>query len=434
MTRALQALLPQGRLKRAVVVLMSGTAFGQLLLLIASPLLTRLYTPEDFGVLGVFSALLMLFGIAVCLRYEVAIPLAEDDARMANLLALSLALAFLVSALIGVALWLSGEMITRWLNTEALRPFLWLLPVGLLGVGCNRALTHWAIRRQEFGQITRTEISRSVGQVTTQLGCGYLALGPVGLLAGQIIGQSAGVTTLALAFHRRDGARWRSVRLRDMARAAARFANFPTYSAAAALLSNAGRYAPALFVAALYGAEAAGWFALARRILATPVFLSNAVARVYLSEAPRRARGDGAGVYRLFKRTTWRLLIFGVLALGLVVVAGPQLFALVFGAVWTEAGRYAQFLALVTLGQLVVAPVAHTLTVLERQDLQLVCDALLFAALLLIFFTAHQLAWPPLLTIAVLSTGMTLCYVLLFVLTRRVLLAHTRERTRTGLA
>ena len=107
----LRGLLPKGRLRRAVVVLMTGSAFGQLLVLAASPLLTRLYTPEDFGVLGVFTALLMIFGIAVSLRYELAIPLAEDDARMVNLLALSLVLTLLVSSLFGVSVWLWGDLV-----------------------------------------------------------------------------------------------------------------------------------------------------------------------------------------------------------------------------------------------------------------------------------------------------------------------------------
>jgi O-antigen/teichoic acid export membrane protein len=172
----------------------------------------------------------------------------------------------------------------------------------------------------------------------------------------------------------------------------------------------------------------AGWFALAQRILATPVVLGNAVARVYLSEAPRRARADGAGVYPLFKTTTWRLVVFGVLALGLVVVAGPQLFALVFGSVWTEAGRFAQFLAFMSLGQLVVGPVSQTLTILERQDLQLAWDAVRFGTLLLVFLAARQLEWSPLLTIAVLSVSMTTCHLLLFLSTRQVLLAKLRAR------
>jgi O-antigen/teichoic acid export membrane protein len=133
-------------------------------------------------------------------------------------------------------------------------------------------------------------------------------------------------------------------------------------------------------------------------------------------------------MHRLFKATTWRLLLFGVLSLGLVVIAGPQLFALVFGSVWTEAGRFAQFFAFTSLGQLVISPVAQTLTVIERQDVQFTWNALRFGTLLLVFLAAHQLTWPPLLTIAVLSAAMTICHVLLFVLTRRALLAYLRPR------
>jgi O-antigen/teichoic acid export membrane protein len=428
MKLSLRALLPRAPLARGVTVLVTGSALGQVLVLAASPLLTRLYTPADFGILGVFSALSTILGVVVSLRYELAIPLAEDDGRVVNLLALSLVAALIVSSLTGAILWLWGDVITGWLNAEALRPLLWLLPVGLLAVGCMRALIHWAIRRQDFGHITRTEISRSIGRVVTQIGFGFVVSGPFGLLIGQIIGQSAGITTLARAFHRREGLLWRTIRLGDMARAASRFAKLAMLATGAALLNNGGQLAPALFIAALYGVEVAGWYALAQRILETPALVSTAVARVYLSEAPRRARANVASMYALFKAATWRLLAFGLLTLGLVVVAGPQLFGLVFGSAWAEAGQFAQFLALMALGRLVVHPVAQTLIVLERQDLQLAWDVLRFGALLLVFLAARQLTWSPLLTIGVLSVTMTLCYVLLFVLTRQVLLSRLHAR------
>jgi O-antigen/teichoic acid export membrane protein len=427
MMMGLRALLPSGRLGRAVAILVTGAALGQLIVLAASPLVTRLYTPADFGVLGVFSAFLGILGIAVTLRYELAIPLAEDDESVVNLLALSLAVALLLSLMIALALWPWGEVITGWFNAEALRPLLWLLPVGLLAMGCASVFTYWAVRRQAFGHITRNQISRSVGQVATQIGCGYLILGPFGLLAGKIVAESAGITTLALAFHRIEGRKWRAIRLHGMARAAVRFGNLPTLATGAALLESGGRLAPAVLVAALYGAEVAGWFVLAQRILFAPVALGTAAARVYFSEASRLARAGGEGLYALFKATTWRLLVFGVLSLGLVVVAGPQLFALFFGSVWTEAGRFAQVLALTSLGQLVVSPVSQMLTVFERQGIRLAWDALRCGLLFLVFFAAHQLAWSPLVTIAVLSAGMSLCHMLLFVLTRQVLLANLRQ-------
>ena len=369
------------------------------------------------------------FGIAVCLRYELAIPLAEDDAGVVNLLALSLVVVVTISLLVGVAVWLWGDVICARLNAEALGPLLWLLPVALLAMGCYRALTHWAIRRQAFGRLARTRLSQSLGQVLTQTGLGYVVPGPFGLLVGQAIGQSAGVTSLALALFRNDGRLLPAIAPRAMAQGAVRFANLPTLATGAALLNSAARLFPTLLIAAIYSAEVAGWFALAQRVLSTPVFLSTAVAQVYLGEAPRLARADGDGMYVLFKATTWRLLVFGMLSLGLVVVAGPQLFALVFGTAWIEAGRFAQFLALMLVGQLVVNPIAQTLTVLHRQDIRLVWDAFCFGMLLLVFFAAHRLTWPPLLTIAVLSGAMTLCYVLLFVVTHRTLLTYLRMDT-----
>jgi len=411
-----------------VTVAVSGVVLGQLIVLAASPLLTRLYTPDDFGALGVFAALLQIVGIAVCLRYELAIPLAEDEVSAVNLLALSLLITLAVSGVIGVVVGSWGGVIAGWLNTAALGALLWLLPVGLLGVGCARALTHWAIRHRLFGLITRTRISRSLGQVGTQLGGGYLGLGPIGLLVGQIVGQSAGITTLALALHRAEGRVWRTVRPREMMRVAVRFAEQLKFGAAAALLSNGARFVPALLVAAVHGIEVAGWFALAQRILAAPLLFSVAVAQVYLGEAPRLARAGHGELYGLFKGTAWRLFAFGLASVALVVVAGPQLFGLVFGAAWTEAGRYAQFLAIMALGQLVIGPIAQTLIVLERQDLQLVRDALRFGALLLVFFAAHQLAWTPLLTIAVMSLVMAIGDILLFLLIRRLILAHMNPR------
>jgi len=254
--------------------------------------------------------------------------------------------------------------------------------------------------------------------VATQIGLGYLATGPLGLIIGQIIGQSAGITTLGRAFHRNEGRLWRAIRLRSMAQAVARFPNLPTFSAMAALLNSGGQLAPTLLVAALHGAEVAGWFALAQRILTTPIFLSVAASRVYLSEAARLARAKSSGIEALFMATTWRLLGFGVFSLGIIVAAGPQLFALVFGSAWTEAGRFAQVLAFMSLGQLVANPIAQTLVVIERQDIQLAWDAIRFGMLLLVFFAAYQFTWSPLLTIGVLTVAATLSYILLFCLTR----------------
>lgn len=426
MRRIVGGVLPRGRFGRAVMVLAGGSMLGQVIVLLVSPLLTRLYTPDDFGVLAVFGALLGMSGLAVCLRYEIAVPMAEDDATAANLVAVSLLAALLFSLAVGLMVALWGAAITGWVNAPALDPWLWLLPIGLFAAGCYLSFSHWAIRRQAFGRLTRTRITQSLGQAATQVGLGWFGAGPVGLLIGQVIGQSAGVTGLAAMAYRHERHLFTMIGPRTMARAAARFRRQPLFGTGAALLNGSARLLPALLIAALYGTQVAGWFALSQRVLGTPLrFLGSAVAQAYLGEAPRLAPTHA---YALYMTTTRRLLAVGVLSLGVVVLAGPQLFAFVFGAAWSETGRYAQFLGLMYLGQLVVSPTSQTLMIMERQDLQLAWDMLRFVALLLIFWVGYELDWSALQTVAVLSVGMAVCYAVLFALTRTVLLSRLQTQ------
>jgi O-antigen/teichoic acid export membrane protein len=426
MTSLVRAVLPKGRLGRAVVLLASGTVASQAIVVLASPLLTRLYTPEDFGILAVFSALLGVLGLVVCLRYEVAIPLAEDETTAVNLVALNVVTALLVSAVVGLVVWRWGDAISAWTNAEALRRWIWLLPLGLFTFGCYTTLRHWAVRRQAFGHIVRTRLSQAIGQVAAQVGLGWLIPGPVGLLVGQVVGHSAGITSLGSSFYRNERQRLGALSVNGMIRAAARFWRLPTLATGASLLS-AARMLPSLFFAVIYGAQVAGWFLLAQRVVAMPMrLLGVSVGQVYLSEAPRLYRADHARMYALFMSTTGRLFAVGILSMGIVALVGPELFAMVFGDEWTETGRYARFLAPMYIAQLAVSPTGETLTIVERQDLRLAWDAVSCGTLMLIFFGAYWLGWSALHTVIVLSIGMTLCYLGLFVLTRVVLLDKLR--------
>lgn len=418
----LARLLPQGRLGRGVAVLAGGTVGAQAIVLLAAPLLTRLYTPEDFGVLGVFSGLLGLLGLAVCLRYEIAVPLARDESTMVNLLALALIAAACVATLVGLALWAFGPALVARLDAAALEPWLWLMPPALLAMGAFAALNHWAIRRQAFARMTRTRMTQSAGSVTVQLTLGFAGAGVVGLLLGHVVAQTAGVGSHAVSFWRHDRALLGRVRRRRMLAAARRFRHLATYGALGALLNGSARLLPALMIAAIYGVGTAGLFVLTQRVLGAPMrFLGSAVAHVYLSEAPRLAREDRAAMLRLFTSTAMRLLWVAAVALSVVVLAGPALFGLVFGAEWAESGRFARLMSAMYLAQLVVSPVSQTLTVLGRQGLFLVWEIGRLGAVLLVFVAASSLALPPAVAVAGLSAAVATAYLTLFLITRRLL-------------
>jgi O-antigen/teichoic acid export membrane protein len=319
-----------------------------------------------------------------------------------------------LAALSAFVVWLMGARVSVWLGVPALAPYLWLLPVGLLGVGCYQALSYWAIRRQAFRRLARTRITQGVAQVAIQLAWGLAAGGPAGLLAGSVAGQAAGVTTLASDL-RHDRTAFRSLNLRTLRWVMRRYRRFPLLATAAALLNASARQLPALLLATMYGTQVAGLYALGQRVIRMPMqVVGSAVAQVYTGEAARLARQNRSGLRRLVLRLTARMLLIGGLPLGLIALGGPRLFEVGFGPDWGEAGYYVQILALAYLGQFVVAPIAQTLQILERQDIHLIWNGAQVAVMVLIFFFGYWLAWTPFTLLAAYSLGMTLSYCSVF--------------------
>ncbi len=178
------AKLPGGAFARSVLTLASGTAIAQLLLALAMPVLARLYTPADYGALAVYASTLTVLLVVASLRYEVAIPLPEDEAVAGSLLVLALILVGAMTAVVSLVVWLGGDAFVAAVKVPVLRPYRWLIPVGFLGAGTYQALSYWAIRRGAFSRVARTKLSQGIGQVVTQIALGLARAGAPGLLIG----------------------------------------------------------------------------------------------------------------------------------------------------------------------------------------------------------------------------------------------------------
>lgn len=367
----IERLAPKSGFVRNVAVLAGGTGIGQAIAALASPILTRLYTPEDFGVLVVFTAILGIVVVFSTLRYNLAIPLPDDDIDAANVLVLSLAIVVLLSVLTALAFGTLGDEIAIWTNAPMLKPYYWLLPLGVLAVGVYQSLNYWAVRKKKFVHLGITKISQGVGTVIIQLAFGLIKLAPLGLLLGHVVGQAAGTSTLALLAWRHNGEAIKRVKLAGIYWAANRYRRFPIYYMPAALLTTAWLQIPALVIAAFYEPKIAGLFALGQLVLGAPMtLLGNSVGQVYLGEAAELARQGLKALYKFFVSTSIRLFFLGAIPIGLIGLGGPNLFGFVFGPEWPEAGLYVQILAPSFLLRFTVSPMSQTLSVhLERQDL-----------------------------------------------------------------
>jgi len=369
----IRAILPKNAFARGVSVLVGGTAGAQLLTVLAAPLLTRLYSPEDFGVLAVYASLLALIGVISSLRYELAIPLPEDDTEAANVAALSLILVGISTLLSAVLVLLLGTPIAEALGVPALAGYLWLLPVGVLLGGAYSVFNYWSVRTKRFSTIAGTRLRQALATIAIQLAA--FKLGGIALLLGQVAGQGVGTTSLArpaLAMPAFRQVSWGGVR-----QAAVRYRRFPIFTTWAGLFSTGGTQLPPLMIAAFFTAAGAGLYALAHRVLTLPMILvGSALQSVFLSSAPEALRNNQLGekVHRLLDILTQ----IAVLPAAILVITGPDLFAIVFGEEWRQAGALAQWMTPWLVLQFCTGPLTIVNAVAEKQHLGLIMQVQLF--------------------------------------------------------
>ena len=383
----IRKLLPKNKFARSVSVLVGGTAGSQILLVLAAPILTRLYTPEDFGLLAAFAALLALLTVVASARYELAVPLPESDQDAANIVVLGGLCVILTTgaSLIVVLLW--ARQIADFINAPGLAGYCWLVPVGVFFIGFYQVFNKWAVRTKNFGHIARTRIWQTLSILAIQIGA--FKYGAVALIGGQALGQGVGASSLAMkAITRPELKNWT---WRDVKQQAYRYRDFPLYSTWTGLLNTASlQLAPLVFIA-LYGATVAGLYALTLRILSMPISLiGNAVGSVFLSEAPA-AKRQGT-LSDLVGKLHSKLAMAGSLPLAVLLFFGPDLFALIFGEQWRKAGQYSQWMAPWIYLQFQWSPLSTLASVLELQREALVSQVVTLAVRFGVLVVAYRYA------------------------------------------
>lgn len=375
MRQALVQLLPAGSFARNVGVLTGGTAFAQGLAVLALPVLTRLYSPEDFALLAVYVAIIGIAGVVAGLRYNIAIPLPEDDADGMALLAAALASTAAISALLALPVLLAPAETAALLGQPGLEPYLWMVPAGVLLASAYNALQYWASRKQRFGLVTRTRMTRAVGGIGTQAGIGAVAASPFGLIFGHMLYGGLGVASLLRNLLRQDRpvlARVSAARIAGQARV---FRRFPIFSVPEALFNTAGVQLPVILIAAIAAGPEAGFLMLAMRVMGLPMALiGSSVSQVFIAAAPAKLRDGTLAAFT--RRTMWTLFRTGAPPIVAVGVLSPMLFPLVFGEEWARAGWLVAWMTPWFVLQFVASPVSVVLHVTGRVSLAMTLQAL----------------------------------------------------------
>lgn len=429
----LNQLLSGRAFARSVVLLMSGTAFGQLLAILSTPIITRLYTPDALGLATSFASLLAIIGGASTLRYAITIPLPEEDADGAVMLFVSVVVNFAFSVLLALLLLILGKTFVEWMNLPELLPYLWLLPIGIVGLGFYTTLTYWAIRRKAFSDLVRTKVTQSIGRVLVQIGLGIVNIGAGGLIIGNIIGQVGGSGTLGRIAWRDTQDLLKRINFTQIWSGIVSYRRFPFFSMPSALLNVAGLQIAPLLIASLYGYNVAGWFGLATRLVALPTSLiGQAVSQVFLGEMAELIHTDPYKLRRLFYKLGGGLLLIGFLPALVLILFAPQLVDLVFGADWNETGVYLQYMAVFLVAQMAISPLSM-LAATEVPKWQLAWDFMRFAGTMVTIYGSGYFGFSARTAILLYSGFGVFAYLIMIIMNivviqRRIRLFHLKKK------
>lgn len=404
-----------------ILLVAGGNTAAKFIGILATPIITRLYTPEDYGIYTVFMSVIGITGSIATLRYSVTIPIAKEERTADNLLKLcflvTLSLSLLWLLIVGV---FKGK-ISEHFQIENLQHFLWLIPIVFFGKGIYEALNNWAVRNKGFKLITRTKLSQSVSSSAIKIGFGLLNVAPLGLLLGVIAEEIAGIGNILTKLRKASPNFFKNNSFKDIKTVAIRYKDFPLIQSWSQFLLVFGAQLPVLLLGIYFDNQVVGVFGLAMSMISLPVdLIGQSVAQVYYAEIGRQGKENSVRIYNLSISLIKKLFIIGLFPVGLLIAFGPWIFKLVFGPEWYDAGLYAQLLSFMILTRFISSPISNIFNVYEKQKTQLSLNIIRVVVVLLVFCGSSHLSLSPTYTIGLYSLSMTLYYGFLSVVVLRV--------------
>jgi O-antigen/teichoic acid export membrane protein len=343
-----------------------GTGVAAVIGFILLPVLTRIYTPEEFSNLAVFNAVVAMGSVAACLRFEFAIPLPEQSEEAVNVLALSLISAFCVSAAIAIPVVLFSKSLFASLKHPQLAAYAWLVPLNIFGVAAYSSLQYWAVRKKDFAGISFSRMLQAFAAAATQVCIGSVGGTTIGLILGPVASATTGAMTLLRRFLQRDRAALQLLTFRQIGYVFTTYQRFPKYSVIEALSNSAGMQLPVIMIAALASGPEAGFLLLALSISQAPMgLLGNAIGQWYLSHGPAEHRSNSLGQFTA--KVMRKLIAAGVGPLCLAGIIAPRVFGLFFGAQWYRAGELMSWMTPWFVMQFLANPLSMSLPITGHQ-------------------------------------------------------------------
>jgi O-antigen/teichoic acid export membrane protein len=335
----------QSTFVRNVAVVATGTAGAQAITMAFSPIITRLYGPEAFGILGTFMAILTVVAPVVALSYPVAIVLPRDDRDALGLARLSIYISFGVMLFVSLLFWIGGDRLLIFIGAESLKQYIFFIPLVIPFISLSDISQQWLIRKKQFGVTARIAVAQSLLLNSTKTAVGLFYPIAMALILVTMSGYLlyAGMLCFGVYLISREALPIKHSSLLMLAR---KYYDFALYRAPQNFINAVSQGLPVLMLAAFFGPVSAGFYTLGKMVMGMPsTLIGKSVGDVFYPRITKAAHNKENLGLLIIQATGW-LACIGCVPFGVVIVFGPWLFSTIFGAEWVLAGEYARWLAL----------------------------------------------------------------------------------------
>jgi lipopolysaccharide exporter len=407
---------------RNILVVMSGTAMAQIIGFALTPIISRLFSPSDFGVFGAFTSIATIIAAGVTLQYTQAIMLPKDKGDAFHLFTVSCFCTIIIAFLCLLCCMVAPSAMNGLMKTKGTWALVLLVAATFIS-GFNQSCQAWCVRVKAFKHTSASQVVRSLSSNGTQIGFGYLKAGAAGLISSTILANIFATLNLGRVVFRDLSATQKKIRWKRMKELAIEYKDFPMYSASMNVINSLSLGLPVLLLTQFYGIAVAGAYAFGMRILSVPMgFVLNALKQVLFQKAAE-AHNDGDPLMSLYVKITLGLFAMAFFPSLLIFIWAPQLFAWIFGSQWYMAGEFVRSLVLWMMFMFCNLPAVLFARIIRIQRKMFFYDLTLLSARALVLFWGgmYLSAVHTILLISIIGAVMNIIFIVIvgFVLMRK---------------
>lgn len=367
----------------SISLLALGSILAQIVCFFLLPLITRIYSPEEFAIFTyILSVAAIFMGIINC-RYDLIIVKVRTDKEVFSLIKGALIIGILGSffiSLIGGFFFLKKNGF-QWYHSFYL--LLFLLSYAIINV-----LSAYNNRLQEYKILSSVNVIRPVSQNVGALLLGFLHLGANGLLLSYIIGQLLGISKQNQSLK----GKWNVIWKMPNAIVCSNLKEHKSqlyFSTPAQLVNSLSYSSLAIIIEALFGLSVLGFYSLSVRLLGLPLsVISGNVSKVFYERAAREYEVDGSYQKTLKKTLVFLLLLAIPMVLSMMTFI-PSFCGYFLGETWKTAGDYMFVLAPMFGIRFIVSALSPALIIVNRQKKEFYLQ-MIFVLFVILSFLLNQ--------------------------------------------